>query len=188
MPIEECTFFVLQTVLTGWWLLWLGRQLAESAEQAALPMAARRYGLGGLALTWLAAGAILIRGWAPGTYLALELIWLLPPILPQVALGAGVLWQQRRLVSLALLAPVAYLSVTDSIAIRAGVWSISPRQTTGLLLGGVLPLEEFIFFLVTNILIVFGLILFMALPGVTVRPWKGDKMPSGVSKHEVKAQ
>ena len=50
------------------------------------------------------------------------------------------------------------------------------------------PLEELIFFLLTNVLIVFGMTLFMGLPGVAVRPWKRDKLSSGASKREVKTQ
>jgi len=188
VPIEEYTFFVLQTVLTGIWLIWLGRRLANEMAQPVMPGAISRYVLVGLVLAWLAAAAILVRGWAPGTYLALELVWLLPPIIPQVALGAGVLWQQRRLVSAALFAPLLYLSVADSIAIAAGVWTISPHQTAGILLGGVLPLEEFIFFSLTNVLIVFGMTLFMALPITVVWPWKRNELSRSVSKHEAKAQ
>ncbi len=188
VPVEEYLFFVLQTVLTGLWLLWLGRRLADDGGQLPGAPPARRPVLAGIALIWLAAGAILIGGWAPGTYLALELIWLLPPILSQVALGTGVLWHQRRLVSLAVLVPVIYLVAVDAWAIRSGIWSISPDQTTGVLLGGALPLEEFVFFLLTNVLIVFGMTLFMALPGMAARPWKRDKLLPGVGKHEVKTQ
>ena len=153
-----------------------------------MPGRTSRYVLAGLVLAWVAAAAILLRGWAPGTYLALELIWLLPPIIAQVALGAGILWQQRRLVSAALFAPLLYLSAADSIAISAGIWTISPRQTTGFLVGGALPLEEFIFFLLTNVLIVFGMTLFMTLPLVVVWPWRRNELPRSVSEHEAKAQ
>ena len=54
-----------------------------------------------------------------------------------------------------------YLSLTDIIALKAGTWAISPAQTTGILFFGILPLEEVLFFFITNILIAFGLTLML---------------------------
>lgn len=170
VPIEEYTFFVLQTLMTGLWSLWLmRRQMVWGREGHAasgwrwhpwtpgLIVAALVSGL------WLAAIAILLSGWPPGTYLALELGWFLPPVVLQLIVGAAILWQERRLVALALLPPAIYLSVTDALAVQAGVWTIDPAQTIGCLLGGVLPIEEFIFFTLTNVLIVFGMFLFVII-------------------------
>ena len=60
------------------------------------------------------------------------------------------------------LLPTLYLSLADTIAIRAGTWTIDPAQTTGLHFPGGLPLEEFVFFLMTNLLITFGTTLVLA--------------------------
>jgi lycopene cyclase domain-containing protein len=43
------------------------------------------------------------------------------------------------------------------MAIGFGTWTISPVYTTGLIIGGRLPVEEAVFFLLTNVLVVFGL-------------------------------
>ena len=102
---------------------------------------------------------ILRRGWQPGTYLAWELVWALPPLILQVGVGGDLLWQHRRLLLAAIVPAVAYLSVADAIAIHGGIWTISPHQSLGLLLVGVLPVEELIFFLVTSALVACGLIL-----------------------------
>ena len=180
VPIEEYIFFVLQTVLTGMWLIWLGRRLANETAQPRKPGLISRYVLLGLVLAWLAAAYDpASRSWQPGTYLALEFIWLLPPIVAQVALGAGILSQQRRLVCAALFAPLLVSvgrrqhrdqrrSLDDQSTAN---YRHSPRRS--------LPLEEFIFFLLTNMLIVFGMTLFMALPLVVVWPWKRNE-PRGV--------
>ncbi len=48
--------------------------------------------------------------------------------------------------------------MADWVAIRAGVWSLSARYTTGVELAG-LPVEEALFFLVTNAFVVQGLVL-----------------------------
>jgi hypothetical protein len=58
--------------------------------------------------------------------------------------------------------PGTYLSLMDIVALTETTWSISPSQTTGILFFGVLPLEEVIFFFVTNVLVAFGLTLLLA--------------------------
>jgi hypothetical protein len=52
-----------------------------------------------------------------------------------------------------------WLASMDAIAIHIGVWTIDPAQTIPLKIGGALPFEEALFFLITNLLIVQGLIL-----------------------------
>ena len=115
-----------------------------------------------LGIIWLATAVILIIDWNPGTYLALELIWALPPIALQFAFGADILWQYRRLVLLSIVPLTLYLSFADALAINWGTWTIDPAQSLNIYLGGVLPIEEFIFFLLTNVLIVFGITLVLA--------------------------
>ena len=49
----------------------------------------------------------------------------------------------------------------DIVALTETTWSISPSQTTGILFFGILPLEEVLFFFITNVLITFGMTLFL---------------------------
>ncbi|MBN1665536.1 MAG: lycopene cyclase domain-containing protein, partial [Anaerolineales bacterium] len=49
----------------------------------------------------------------------------------------------------------------DAIAINSGTWTLDPVQTTGLKLG-VLPVEEMLFFLMTNLIIGFGINLMLS--------------------------
>ena len=86
----------------------------------------------------------------------------MPPIALQWGFGGDILWRNWRLVLLALVPLTLYLSGADAIAICAGTWSIDPAQSTGLLLGGILPIEEFLFFGLTNTLVTFGLVLVWA--------------------------
>ncbi|RPJ17944.1 MAG: lycopene cyclase domain-containing protein, partial [Chloroflexi bacterium] len=58
--------------------------------------------------------------------------------------------------------PALYLSLMDIVALKETTWSISPTQTTGILFFGILPLEEVLFFFITNVLITFGLTLLLA--------------------------
>ena len=161
VPLEEYTFFVLQTLLTGLWLLFLARRIPMRS-----PMRARKnlrlVPAVGVGLLWLGAIIVLWSNWQPGTYLGLELVWALPPILLQLALGADILWHYRRLVGASLLTMTLYLSAMDLLAIHSGTWTINPAKTLGIFLGGVLPIEEVIFFLLTNTLLVFGLLLALA--------------------------
>lgn len=156
VPIEEYTFFVLQTVMTGLFYLFL-RQKYKLKTLAYSHNNSRFAALIGSAILWLGSVLLLIGGWVPGTYLGLILAWALIPIAIQVAFGADLLLKDLRLVSAAILLPTIYLGFVDWLAIGFGTWTISPVKTTGLMIAGQLPIEEFTFFLVTNILVVFGL-------------------------------
>jgi lycopene cyclase domain-containing protein len=113
------------------------------------------------AVFWLIMVGILISGWKPGTYLALELSWALIPIMTQLAFGTDILWYHRRLVLMAIVPTTLYLSFADALAINWGTWTIDPEQSLNIFIGN-LPVEEFIFFLLTNTLLVFGMTLALA--------------------------
>lgn len=162
VPIEEYTFFVLQPILAGLWLLILARHMARLSEPAGMLAWLRVAGPLMLGLFWLGSITILIAGWQPGNYLALELAWALPPIGLQLAFGADILWRYRRLVILAIVSLTLYLSATDALAITLGTWTINPEKSLDFLIAGLLPFEEFLFFLLTNTLITFGVLLVMA--------------------------
>jgi lycopene cyclase domain-containing protein len=200
VPLEEYCFFVLQTVMTGMLWLWLARRLEVDrsattlrpatagggepsvpvpASQDRRALALRRAGVLLLAAPWLWAVAVIVSGWLPGRYLALELAWALPPIAFQVGFGVDILWRRRRSVLAAIGVATLYLAAADLLAIRAGTWTISPEQTLGWLLPGGLPLEEGVFFLITNVLVVFGLTLVVARESqerVAGWPWLGPRL------------
>jgi lycopene cyclase domain-containing protein len=127
---------------------------------------------------------ILITGWAPGTYLALILAWALLPIMLQVGFGGDILWRHRRLLLLGLLPITLFLAAADALAIADGIWTIDPAQTLNWLMGGILPFEEFLFFLITNVLVIFGMTLFLAAESqqrvaqikAAVAQWRSGKL------------
>ncbi len=86
------------------------------------------------------------------TYLFLILVWALPPIILQWIFGWKWLAQHRRAWVFGILIPTIYLSLADATALGV-VWTISPAKSTGLFVGNV-PIEEILFFLVTNTLVV----------------------------------
>jgi lycopene cyclase domain-containing protein len=162
VPIEEYIFFVLQTIWVGLLLRWLAIRLPVDNG---LPERGGRYRwipTLSLGLIWACAIFVLISGWKPGTYLGLILAWSIPPVMLQFAFGGDILWRYRKLLALDLSIAILYLSASDSLAIHAGTWTIDPSQSLNVLIGGVLPLEEFIFFVMTNVLIVFGITLVLS--------------------------
>lgn len=160
VPLEEYIFFVLETILVGlWW--WLVARRLTLPERAILPENTRIFSTVILGVIWLLSVAILAVEWRPGTYLALILAWALPAIMLQTGFGGDILWHYRKLVIWGILPVFLYLSATDSLAIAAGTWTIDPAQSTGIFIGA-LPLEEAVFFLVTVVLINFGMTLSLA--------------------------
>ncbi|MBZ0304445.1 MAG: lycopene cyclase domain-containing protein, partial [Anaerolineae bacterium] len=78
-----------------------------------------------------------------------------------------------------VLLPTLWLTTMDAVAIKAGTWTISEAQTVDFKLAGIVPIEEGIFFLITNLLIVQGMMLFY-LPeswerAAQIRQWWENK-------------
>ncbi len=161
VPIEEYTFFVVQPILAGLWLGFLARRLKLSEE--ALRPGLRRWSVAVVGLIWLVMLALLLAGGPEWNYMGLILVWALPPVALQLFFGADILWRHRRLLLLSIGTMTLYLAAADSLAIGSwGIWTIDPTQSLHLLLGSVLPLEEFLFFLMTNVLLTFGVVLLVA--------------------------
>ncbi len=164
VPIEEYTFFVLQPILAGLWLAFLLRRWRFS-DAARLDSRYRTFPLALFALLWLASVVLLVSSWSPGTYLGLILVWALPPIMLQIAYGGDILARHGRFVLTAILSITLYLGLADYLAIGSGTWTINPAQSLPWLIGGVLPVEEVLFFLMTDTLVVFGVTLLMSWDG-----------------------
>ncbi|SHH61309.1 lycopene cyclase domain-containing protein [Halobaculum gomorrense] len=156
-PIGEYLFILVQPWVTALWLSHLSIPSTWADATGDQPIVARAVGV------TLAAG-IGIAGWAMlGTdatfYLGAIAAWAAPVLALQWAVGAPQLWARRRLVALATLVPALYLSVVDRAAIALDIWILSEQYTTGIEVAG-LPVEEGAFFLVTNLFVVQGLVLF----------------------------
>ena len=93
------------------------------------------------------------------TYLVFELAWALPVIVGQWIVGRDRLLARRRILLLGILIPTLYLCAADAFAIRVGIWRLNPALTTNVWIGA-LPLEEGVFFLLTNVMVVQGVLLF----------------------------
>ncbi len=162
VPIEEYTFFVVETILSGLWWWFLARRLSPPAAEFKSNKTLVYVSTCLLVSIWLIFTYLFFFGDTKWTYLSITLFWALPAILPQFLFGADILWHYRKLVTLGILIPGTYLSLMDIVALKDTTWSISPTQTTGILFFGILPLEEVVFFFITNVLIVFGMTLLLA--------------------------
>lgn len=162
VPVEEYMFFILQPIMTGsFFLLFAGRQ-PESVEVLKSSLKHGKVSLMGSAFFILLTLLGLACYWVfpeRFTYFGLILSWACPVLAFQWVYGGGTLWNCRKLLLASVQAPTLYLWVVDGIAISWRIWEITPATSTQWKLFS-LPFEEALFFLLTNLLVVQGLILF----------------------------
>jgi lycopene cyclase domain-containing protein len=158
VPIEEYTFFVLQTAITGLWALAVQRHIVHQEPFDKPRPGVRLWSSAIVAFIWLASTVLFFSGWQAGTYLTLILSWALIPVLVQTVFGGDILLWSWRVLLLTILPPTLYLWLLDAVALSGGTWTIDPAQTTGWMVG-VIPIEEMVFFLMTNVIIGFGMTL-----------------------------
>lgn len=111
--------------------------------------------------------AVIAYGWycvlanVTGTYTGLILVWAGPVLLMLWSLAYQfILGLPLSNTALPIWLPTLYLWVVDTLALRRGTWVISEGTKHGIHLWEGLEIEEAIFFLATNTLIVFGLVAF----------------------------
>jgi lycopene cyclase domain-containing protein len=155
VPVEEYAFFVLQTMLTG--LLLVILRASRCLAQGSGSVRGRR--LTAVALAVLAVTGTACLFYAKTLYLGLILAWAAPVLLGQWLLGSTVIAKAAWYWFPTVLVSTIYLAAADRIAIALDIWAISDNYTTGIHILG-LPVEEFLFFLVTNVLVTWGIILF----------------------------
>lgn len=170
VPLEEYLFFIGQTLVAGMGLLLAARLAPVFPPFRSLPFL-RIWASAAAISVWAFGVFLLAADYVAGAYLGLELAWAMIPITIQMAFGADVLWHYRRPVLWTLVPATVFLSLADAIAIRAGTWTISPEKSLGIHIGGILPVEEFVFFLLTTALVVFGVTLMLARPSHERASW-----------------
>jgi lycopene cyclase domain-containing protein len=94
------------------------------------------------------------------TYLVLEVAWALPVLALQWLVGRRRLRQRWRTLLLAVAVATLYLACADAVAIANGIWALHANRIVGLRVGDV-PIEEIIFFLLTNAMVVQSVLLIM---------------------------
>ncbi|KAG0650248.1 terpanoid synthase [Hyphodiscus hymeniophilus] len=186
IPLEEVFFFVIQTYNTSLIYLLMSKPVFNPSylrprkdHKSPIPYRVQRK-LGAVVLVAAVMyGMILIWSGGEGTYLGLILAWAGPFALLLWSLSYQFLIglpATSTIIPIAL--PTLYLWVVDTLALKRGTWTIESGTKLGLHLWEGLEIEEAIFFLATNTLIVFGLVAFdNALAVLTTFPNLFPKVP-----------
>ena len=168
VPVEEYAFFVLQPILTGLFYFALrGRAIADAPHREP-PEAFKAVLVAFWGLLTASGVACLLAG-GHALYMGLILAWASPVLAGLSWIGAGKIWDERRRVGIAVAVPTLYLWAADRTAIALGIWDISDPMRFGWDPLG-LPIEEATFFVVTNVLCVFGLAMFLPSPPEASHP------------------
>ncbi|KAL7779160.1 hypothetical protein CFE70_008663 [Pyrenophora teres f. teres 0-1] len=167
IPLEEVFFFIIQTYNTSLLYLLLSRPTFQpvylKTERGTAQRQWRYMRLAGQVffLALIAWGWRCIRRGGLGTYTGLILVWAGPFLLMLWTLAYQfILALPLTNTALPIFLPTLYLWVVDTLALRRGTWVISTGTKYGLNLWDGLEIEEAVFFLATNVLIVFGQLAF----------------------------
>jgi 15-cis-phytoene synthase/lycopene beta-cyclase len=163
IPAEEVFFFFIQTYNTSFLYLLLSKTSfhpSNLGQNTSAQNIVRKTGTA-ILTACLLAGIVLTWKGGEGTYLGLILAWAAPVALSLWVLSSSFLVNLPLITSLAPIAlPTLYLWVVDTLALRRGTWSIETGTKLGVHVWDGLEIEEAVFFLATNTLIVVGLIAF----------------------------
>jgi 15-cis-phytoene synthase / lycopene beta-cyclase len=166
IPIEELFFFAIQTYITSSLYILLNKPVLHPAyltSPKTVPSWIKRTKiLGQLVLIgFTVAGAFMVAHNGKGTYLGLILTWVSPfALFTWTLAGEFVLALPWTCTILPIWLPTIYLWVVDEMSLRRGTWNIQSGTKLGLQVFGSLELEEAVFFLATNTLIVMGVAAF----------------------------
>lgn len=158
VPVEEYAFFVAQTAMTSLWAVactrWSPACFHFNHDRAS-------YGL----IRWLPVAAMAltaVQGYrmaVPGTgtfYLGCILWWSCPAV-AFLWFGAGNYFVKNAAsAAVAIAVPTLYLCWVDRIALGHGVWHIGERTSLNVFVADGLPVEECLFFLIANVMVVLG--------------------------------
>ena len=163
VPIEEYAFFFLQTYLTGLVQLFI---LFRTGKKADLQSGQIRKAIFPLILFPLIANLHqdqsdkLILPFGNWNYLFHLFSWSGFFVLIQLVFGWKKITENLKLIYVPTLIMTVYFSLADSVSIGNGIWTFDPAQTIGTKVGNV-PLEEILFFLMTNLLITEAMVLLL---------------------------
>ncbi|GAM82469.1 hypothetical protein ANO11243_004490 [Dothideomycetidae sp. 11243] len=165
IPLEEVFFFVIQTYNTSLLYLLFSKAIFHPTylrceEKKDKWKYYKMFGQLAMALSFRKALELFKHG-GEGTYLALITMWAIPVMLLLWSLAYQFVLSlpfTNTLLPIAL--PTLYLWIVDTLALRRGTWVIESGTKLGMQIWPHLEIEEALFFLITNTLVVWGLIAF----------------------------
>ncbi|KAF1948565.1 Lycopene beta-cyclase [Byssothecium circinans] len=169
IPLEEVFFFVIQTYNTSLLYLILSKPTFQPVYLRVERGTSHPSGPCNVQWSWyrrlgqVALICVVALGWRLvisediGTYTGLILVWAGPFLLLLWSLGYQfILGLPLSNTLCPITIPTIYLWIVDTLALKRGTWVINPGTKYGVHLWSGLDIEEALFFLVTNMLIVFG--------------------------------
>ncbi|KAJ6104419.1 Bifunctional lycopene cyclase/phytoene synthase [Penicillium sp. IBT 18751x] len=159
IPFEEIFFFIIQTYCTSLLYVVLTKHLVLPAYL--LPRKGNFTKAIGTAtlMAGTAMGIIFMSSKSHLTYLGLILAWALPVLTFQWLLcGNFLISLPKKPLLFSILLPTLYLWTVDFFSLQRGTWVIERGTKVDIRFGGSLDLEEAVFFLITNVMVVFGLV------------------------------
>ena len=153
VPIEEYGFMVMQTILAG--VLW-------SLVSCKINVSGLTPSVKGVLVSLIPGlvGAYCLSH-ESGTYAGLILVWAFPPLALQWGLGLRALLTSAKMWMPIWVGLTLYLCLADAFAISEGIWAITSTTRSGIEMG-ILPIEEALFFALTNLFVLQGLCLWQA--------------------------
>lgn len=157
VPLEEYAFFILMPIFNGAIFLFISSIPSLPSYSRCLSQKKLRLIASIIAISLLLLGALLLTS-PSGSYLGLIIIWFTPPLAIQWIFNPIALINSKEKVILGTFTPLLYFFFADRFAIQNGIWKISTELTTEIYFFD-LPIEEFIFFFVTSLLLAQGMVL-----------------------------
>ncbi|KAJ3376235.1 hypothetical protein GGF31_000302 [Allomyces arbusculus] len=168
VPIEEAAFFVIQTVassLVGV-LVYQACGQSPAVVQAAVALKAiksprtgrtlRGFGIALCTIAWAVSMYYVIYGPTNSFYMSAIVMWATPILALQWWMAGPYIWRLRKPALVSVVLATAALSALDWYAIRAGAWEIGADAVIGIYFYEHLPLEEVVFFALSNVMLVLG--------------------------------
>ncbi|KAI8333874.1 Lycopene beta-cyclase [Chlamydoabsidia padenii] len=160
VPLEEYMFFIVMTLMTVAFTNLVMRWRFTSFYLKSTLTASHAFCVRYIPiLGFLTVG---VKAWfaaipdTPSFYGAC-IFWYVCPVLALLWFGTGeYLCHRWKQVFVSIFVPTVYLCWVDKVAIAAGTWHISERTSTRKMLVPNLPVEEALFFLMINVVLVFA--------------------------------
>lgn len=163
VPIEEYFFFIVQSIVTTLWCSFVTRwrlpNLYISHPGGHKPRIALAQPAVGLAVTCFTAGLWIAQPGSSSYYFGMITWWSSVPLgllmwgTIDFVISMG-FWAGHLPFFISIAAPTVYLWFSDIYALRRGTWHINERTSLNIFPITDLPIEEMLFFVVTNTILV----------------------------------
>lgn len=159
VPIEEYIFFVIQTIFTSLWTICCSRWTLHSLHlRHTKRLQSELIKYLGIVLMVIA----ILCGWLHAIpdrktfYLCSIIWWSLLVVVILWYIGSSYIVRRYQQILCSVVLPSVYFCYVDLIALRAKVWHINERTSLEMFPISELPIEEVIFFFITNFMVVMG--------------------------------